>query len=127
MEVQIFGLKKSSDTRKAQRFFSERRIRAHFVDLAEKGIALGELQRFIQKFGIEAVLDRESKRFEELGLKHSTMSEGRWIDKLLMDPGLLKLPLIRRLGPGSFLSVGDAEADWKAWVISDKQTPPKGQ
>jgi arsenate reductase len=127
MEVQIFGLKKSSDTRKAQRFFSERRIRAHFVDLAEKNIAVGELQRFIQKFGIEAVLDRASKRFEELGLKHATMSEGRWIDKLLLDPGLMKLPLVRRLGPVTGLSIGDAEPDWKSWVSSDKQTPPKGQ
>jgi len=127
MEVQIFGLKKSPDTRKAQRFFSERRIRTHFVDLAEKDIAVGELQRFIQKFGIESVLDRTSKRFEELGLKHATMSEGRWIDKLLVDPGLLRLPLIRRLGPGSSLSIGDAEADWKSWVMSDKQTPSRGQ
>ena len=126
MEVQIFGLKKSPDTRKAQRFFSERRIRAHFVDLAEKGIAVGELQRFIQKFGIEAVLDRTSKRFEELGLRHATMSEGRWMDKLLIEPGLLKLPLVRRLGANG-LSIGDAESDWKAWIDSAKQTPSKGQ
>jgi arsenate reductase len=116
MEVQIFGLKKSADTRKALRFFAERRIRTHFVDLIERDIAVGELQRFIQKFGIEGVMDRGSKRFEELGLKHSTMSEGRWIDKLLVDPGLLKLPLARCLGSGSGLSVGAAEADWKSWV-----------
>ena len=126
MEVQIFGLKKSPDTRKAQRFFSERRIRAHFVDLAEKGIAVGELQRFIQKFGIEAVLDRTSKRFEELGLRHATMSEGRWMDKLLIEPGLLKLPLVRRLGANG-LSIGDAESDWEVWTDSAKQTPSKGQ
>jgi arsenate reductase-like glutaredoxin family protein len=127
MDVQIFGLKKSPDTRKALRFFAERRIRTHFVDLTERDIAEGELQRFILKFGIEGVMDRASKRFEELGLKHSTMSEGRWIDKLLVDPGLLKLPLIRRLGAGNLLSTGDAEIEWKTWVASDKLTPPKGQ
>jgi arsenate reductase len=127
MEVQIFGIKKSADTRKAIRFFAERRIRAHFVDLTERDIAVGELQRFIQKFGIEAILDRNSKRFEDLGLKHATMSEGRWIDKLLLDSGLLRVPLIRKLGPGNSLSIGDAETEWKSWVNSDKQTPPKGQ
>lgn len=115
MEVQIFGLKKSADTRKALRFFAERRIRTHFVDLSERDIAEGELQRFIQKFGIEAVLDRGSQRFEQLGLKHATMSDGRWIDKLLVEPGLLKLPLVRRLGAGGGLSVGASEAEWKTW------------
>lgn len=120
MEVQIFGLKKSTDTRKALRFFAERRIRTHFVDLTERDIAEGELQRFIQRFGIEGVLDRASKRFEQLGLKHATMSEGRWIDKLLVDPGLLRVPLIRRLGAGSGLTVGDAETDWKSWIDSAK-------
>ena|SRR5256885_6512750 len=123
MEVQIFGLKKSADTRKALRFFAERRIRTHFVDLAERDIAEGELQRFIQRFGIEGILDRGSKRFEDLGLKHATMSEGRWVDKLLIDPGLLKLPLARCLGGGNALSVGAPESDWKAWISDNKGTP----
>jgi arsenate reductase len=127
MEVQVFGLKKSADTRKALRFFAERRIRTHFVDLTERDIAEGELQRFVSRFGIEAVLDRNSKRFEQLGLKHSTMSEGRWMDKLLVDAGLLKLPLIRRLGAGNALTIGDAEKEWKEWVSSDRTTPPKPQ
>jgi arsenate reductase-like glutaredoxin family protein len=120
MEVQIFGLKKSADTRKALRFFAERRIRTHFVDLAERDIAEGELQRFIQRFGIEAVLDRGAKRFEQQGLKHATMSEGRWVDKLLVDAGLLLLPLVRRLGAGSGLTVGEAETEWKSWIDNAK-------
>jgi arsenate reductase len=119
MEVQIFGLKKSSDTRKAIRFFAERRIRAHFVDLSERAMADGELQRFIQKFGIEGVLDRTGKRFEQLGLRHSTMSEGRWIDKILLEPGLLRMPLVRRLGQPPAVTIGDAEKDWKEWVFKD--------
>ena len=122
MEVQIFGLKKSADTRKAQRFFAERRVRTHFVDLAERDIAVGELERFVRKFGIERVLDRESKRFEQLGLRHATMSEGRWIDKLLIDPGLLRLPLVRRLSAGGGLTIGEAEDDWEAWISDNKAT-----
>ncbi len=127
MEVQIFGLKKSADTRKALRFFAERRVRTHFVDLTERDIAEGELQRFVSKFGIEGVMDRGSKRFEQLGLKHSTMSEGRWMDKLLVDAGLLKVPLIRRLGTGNALTVGDAENEWKDWISSDRTAPAKPQ
>ena len=115
MEVQIFGVKKSADTRKALRFFSDRRIKTHFVDLTERPAAAGELKRFVQKVGLEGVLDRESKRFEELGLRHASMSEARWLEKLMLEPLLLRMPLVRQLG-GSGLTVGDAEAEWKAWV-----------
>ena len=116
MEVQIFGLKKSADTRKAQRFFAERRIRAHFVDLQERELADGELQRFIQRFGVEGLVDRDSKRFDELGMRHAQITSSRWIEKLLAEPTLLKLPLVRRLGQPPALTVGPAEQEWKAWV-----------
>ena len=123
MDVQIFGLKKSAETRKAIRFFSERRVRAHFVDLAERMIAAGELQRFIQRFGIEGVLDRTGKRFAQLGLRHATMSEGRWVDKLLLEPGLLRLPLVRKLGQPAGVTVGGAEKDWETWVGDASNKP----
>ena len=123
MEVQIFGLKKSAETRAALRFFSERRIRAHFVDLQERAIAEGELMRFIQRLGLERVLDRQSKRFEQLGLRHSNMSEGRWIEKLMLEPGLIRLPLVRRLGQGNDVSAGGGESTWKSWLTSDINKP----
>jgi len=116
MEVQIFGVKKSADTRKAIRFFSERRIRAHFVDLVERPLAEGELQRFVQRFGIDALIDRESKRFAELGLKHTQMSESRWVERALTEPAILKLPLVRRLGQPQALTIGLDEAVWKNWL-----------
>lgn len=115
MEVQIFGVKKSADTRKALRFFAERRIRTHFVDFDERGIALGELKRFTQKFGLDALLDREGKMFAEAGLKHASYSEQRLTEKVLDEPRLLRMPLVRQIG-GSGLTVGLAEGDWKAWV-----------
>lgn len=116
MEVQIFGVKRSADTRKALRFFSERRIRSHFVDLSEREIAAGELQRFIQRFGIEALIDRGSARFEELGLRTAEVSPGRWADRLIAEPMLLRMPLVRRLGQPPALTVGLAEDTWKEWT-----------
>ena len=110
MEVQVFGIKKSPDTRKALRFFSERRIRAHFVDLDERPAAAGELKRFAQKFGVEALLDRESRAYVELGLKHAKLSEERWLYKLMVEPRLLRTTLVRQLGQhgGGQLTVGVA-------------------
>jgi arsenate reductase-like glutaredoxin family protein len=75
MEVQVFGIKKSADTRKALRFFAERRIRAHFVDLDERPAAPGELNRFAQRFGIDALIDRDSKPYVEFGLKHDSLGQ----------------------------------------------------
>lgn len=115
MEVQIFGVKKSADTRKALRFFSERRVKTHFVDFDERTVALGELKRFVQKFGLEALLDREGKAFAEMGLRHATWSEQRMLEKIMDEPRLLRMPLVRQIG-GAGLTVGVAETEWKGWV-----------
>ena len=113
MEVQIFGVKKSAETRKAQRFFAERRVKTHFVDLMERAASLGELRRFAQKFGVKALVDRESRRFQELGLGYATYSDDRWLDKLADEPLLLVMPLVRWQHK---LTVGPAEGTWREWV-----------
>jgi arsenate reductase len=113
LEVQIFGIKKSADTRKALRFFSERRIKTHFVDLLERPAALGELRRFAQKFGVMALVDKESKRFDELGLRYAQLSDDRWLEKLTIEPLLLRIPLVRNANQ---LVIGADEATWKTWV-----------
>lgn len=113
MEVQIFGVRKSPDTRKALRFFSERRIKTHFVDLTVRPASPGELRRFAERFGVEALLDRTSRRFADLGLGAARLSEQRWLDMLAQEPGLLRFPLVRS---GRLLTVGYAEADWRAWI-----------
>ena len=115
MEVQIFGVRKSADTRKALRFFAERRVKTHFVDLNERPASAGELKRFIQKFGLDRIIDRESKRFAELGLQHARLSDERWLEKLQDEPLLLRMPLVRS---GSSLSIGLAEQDWKGWITT---------
>lgn len=113
MEVQIFGIRKNPQTRKALRFFAERRIKTHFVDLQERAASLGELRRFAQKFGVTALVDRESRRFADLGLGAAKLGDDRWLDKLVDEPLVLRLPLVRF---GQQLTVGDAEASWREWT-----------
>jgi arsenate reductase (glutaredoxin) len=113
MEVQIFGVKKSPDTRRALRFFSERRIRTHFVDLLERPAALGELRRFAQRFGVMALVDKESKRFAELGLGYAQFSDDRWLEKLSDEPLLLRMPLVRNANQ---LTIGANEDTWRSWI-----------
>jgi arsenate reductase (glutaredoxin) len=113
MEVQIFGTKKSADTRKALRFFAERRIKTHFVDLQERPASVGELRRFVQRFGTAALVDRESRRYADLGLGASRLGDEQWLERLALEPLLLRMPLVRWQ---QRLSVGDGEADWRTWT-----------
>ena len=117
MEVQVFGVKKSADTRKALRFFAERRIKTHFVDFMERAASPQELRRFAQRYGVEALIDRSSRAYGELGLRSATFSEERWLEKLSEEPLLLRMPLVRQVGPGAKgLTVGVAEDDWRQWI-----------
>jgi arsenate reductase-like glutaredoxin family protein len=113
MEVQVFGIKKSAETRKALRFFAERRVKTHFVDLQERAASPGELKRFAQKFGGEALVDRQSTRFGDLGLSAARLSDDRWVEKLAAEPLLLRMPLVRY---GQQLTVGDAMDTWRGWT-----------
>ena len=113
MDVQIFGVKNDAATRKALRFFQERRIKVHFVDFKVRGPSKGELRRFVQKFGADAVIDRSSKRFQALGLQAAYHGEERWLDIAEEEPLNLRMPLVRR---ENLLSVGLAEDAWKEWV-----------
>jgi len=113
MEVQIFGIRKSSETRKALRFFAERRVKTHFVDLQERAASLGELRRFAQKFGVEALVDRGSRPFGDQGLGAAHLNQDRWLAKLVEEPLLLRMPLVRYHHQ---LTVGDAEPTWRDWT-----------
>jgi len=117
VEVHIFGVRKSADTRAALRFFAERRIRTHFVDLNERAASVGELRRFATKFGAQALIDLEGKRFAELGLKSAQLSEERWLERLSVEPLLLRMPLVRHQQQ---LTVGPAEESWRAWVAATR-------
>ena len=113
MDVQVFGVKKSADTRKALRFFAERRTKTHFVDLMERPASRGELTRFAQKFGVDALIDQDSRRFADLGLRTARYGQDRWLELLVDEPMLLRMPLVRH---GNALTIGAAEATWKSWL-----------
>jgi arsenate reductase (glutaredoxin) len=117
VEVQVFGTQKSQDTRRALRFWAERRVKVHFVDLRERAASKGELQRFIQRFGVTALIDKGSRRYAELGLGVSRLGDERWIALLVEEPLLLVQPLTRC---GSKLTLGAAETEWKGWIDAER-------
>ena len=111
--IQVFGLEDSNATRGALRFFRERRIVVHFVDLRKKPLAAGELRRFIDKLGAAALLDTESRAYREQGLAWLTTDTQGITQRLLADARLLNLPLVRY---GDDVTAGKAEETWKAWL-----------
>ena len=112
--VQIFGTKKCADTRKAERWFKERSIKIQLVDLKEKGLSAGELRSVAARVGgVSALVDRDSQRFRDKGLRVATFS-GPLLEKtLLEDPLLLKTPIVRN---GKDATVGYAPETWEAWL-----------
>jgi arsenate reductase-like glutaredoxin family protein len=115
MDVQIFGVKKNAETRKALRFFAERRMKTHFVDLMERAASRGELLRFAQKFGVPALIDESARRYTELGLRTARYGDDRWLEILVNEPLILKMPLVRH---GNALTIGTAETTWKSWLAT---------
>ncbi len=113
MNVQLFGTKKCTHSRKAERFFKERGIKLHVVDLAQKGMAAGELRNIAARVGgIEALIDREGKRYLERGLKYAAPTGPRIEQMLADDPLLLRTPIVRSEGRAT---VGYAPEVWKTW------------
>ena len=113
MEVQVFGVSNDAGTRKALRFFKERRVRVHFMDFKQRDPSKGELRRFFQKFGEERVIDRGAKRFRALGFETAYYGDDRWLDIACEEPLILSVPLVRN---GNQLTVGLDEEAWREWV-----------
>ncbi|MBR2836068.1 MAG: arsenate reductase family protein [Coriobacteriales bacterium] len=113
MNIQIFGTKKCQDTRKAERFFKERRIKYQYIDLAEKGLSKGELQSVIQSVGgISALINEKAHDQDTLALLKYT-PEAMKFDKLLENQQLLRTPIVRNAKKAT---VGNAPDTWKAWI-----------
>jgi arsenate reductase (glutaredoxin) len=108
--VQIFGVKNSPATRAAERFFKERRVGIQFVDLKIKPMAPAEIRRFVQRFGLDKLIDTESSAWIDAGLRYLKMTEADLLARVERDPKLLRLPLVRA---GNLLSAGQDEAAWK--------------
>jgi len=110
VNIQVFGFKDCQDTRKALRFFAERRLPVHFVDLEERPAARRELRRFQERFGAGALIDRESPRFRGRGLHVSGDSPERLLERALAEPRLLRTPLVRI---GRCVTIGHASEEWR--------------
>jgi len=112
MNIQIFGTKKSSDTRKAERFFKERGIRFQSVDLKEKGLSKGEFQSVIQAVGgLDAMIDTDCKDKDLLALIRYIAAEDK-AQKVLENQSVLKQPIVRN---GKQATVGYQPDIWKTW------------
>ncbi len=109
--VQIFGTPDSQSTRAALRFFKERRMEVHLVDIHRKPMAAGELRRFVERLGARALADTEGKAWRDAGLGYLSMSDADLADRLLRDQRMLNLPLVR-IENG--FAAGRNEAAWKS-------------
>ncbi len=110
--IQVFGRNDSQATRRALRFFKERRMGISFVDLARRPPAPGELRRFSQRHGARALLDEDGKAYRDAGLGYLRMTDDEILARLLADPRLLRLPLVRN---GPEVTVGLDEEAWRGW------------
>lgn len=83
-----------------------------FVDLARRSPAPAELRRFSQRHGARALLDEQAKAYREAGIAYLRLSDDEILERLLEDPRLLRLPLVRN---GNDVTVGLDEERWRAW------------
>jgi arsenate reductase (glutaredoxin) len=111
--VQIFGTEDSQATRAAIRFFKERRMSVHLVDLHSKPMAAGELRRFVERLGVAALADREGRAWLAAGLGYIRMDEAELAARLLADRRLLRLPLVRF---ANAYAAGRDPVAWRALV-----------
>jgi len=110
LSIQVFGVKNSTATRAAQRFFKERRVPIQSIDLNRKPMAPGEIKRFVERFGLAQLLDTEGAAYVDAGLKYLKMSDAELLERIEREPKLLRLPLVRF---GNRLSDGRNEAGWQ--------------
>ena len=112
MNIQIFGTKKCFDTKKAERYFKERRIPFQRIDLADKGMSRGELQNVCRAVGgLDAALDENCRDQDTLALVRY-LTEDAKLDKVLENQQILKTPIVRN---GKQATVGYQPDVWKMW------------
>ena len=111
LNIQIFGTKKCNDTKKAERFFKERRIKFQFIDLKEKALSKGELQSVKKALSLESLINKNSKDYKKLNLDKIRGAETRE-EILLKNPSLYVTPIVRN---GKEATVGYDIETWKKW------------
>jgi arsenate reductase-like glutaredoxin family protein len=109
MNIQIFGKSKCFDTKKAERYFKERRIKFQSIDIVKYGMSRGEFQSVKNAVGLNAMMDDKAKDSEIL--RYLAYDEDRE-EKLLEDQRLIKTPIVRN---GKKATVGYCPEVWKTW------------
>ena len=112
MNIQIFGKSKCFDTKKAQRYFKERRIRVQNIDLLRYGMSNGEFESVLRAVGgVDNLIDWE-KKSPEIDLLRYTDDKIAKEDKIFDRPELMKTPIVRN---GKRATVGYCPEVWKQW------------
>ncbi len=110
--IQIFGTKKCNDTKKAERFFEERRINYQFIDMKEKGMSKGEFNSVAQAVGgIDKLINENCKDKDMLSLIQHMSGDDR-LEKILENQQIIKTPVIRN---GREATTGYCPDAWKDW------------
>jgi arsenate reductase-like glutaredoxin family protein len=109
VNIQIFGKSKCFDTKKAERYFKERKIKFQLIDLPRFGMSPRELESVVSKLGLEAIVDEKARDAEIL--RYLAYDKDR-LAKLLEDPSLIKTPIVRN---GKQATVGYCPEVWKGW------------
>lgn len=112
MNIQIFGRSKCFDTKKAERFFKERRVKYQYIDLDRYGMSRGELKSVVAALGISAILN---EKHPDAAIVSAYAYEDDKLDALIERPELIKTPVVRN---GKAAAVGACEDVWKEWMKS---------
>ncbi|SFC57963.1 arsenate reductase family protein [Clostridium uliginosum] len=111
MNVQIFGIKKCFDTKKAERYFKERKIKFQFIDLNEKPISKGELTSILRTININDLINTKSKDYTKLNLNNIRSSEIK-CEIILKNPKVINTPIVRN---GKNATIGYKPEIWEVW------------
>ena len=113
MNIQIFGKSKCFDTKKAQRYFKERRVKFQDIDMVRYGMSKGEYQSIKRALGmkLEDLVNEKSKKYESSFIKYLASEEAKE-EKLLENQELFKTPIVRN---GKKATLGYCPDEWKKW------------
>lgn len=111
VEVQVIGTMKNPPTRKAVRFFKERGVQVHLVDLSERALKERELENIARGLDPGELIDRECAEFRRLSLGYLDFDP---VEELLDHPLIMRMPVVRM---GKRVAIGEEEEQWKEWLL----------
>ncbi len=111
MNIQIFGKSKCFDTKKAERYFKERRIKYQLIDVLSKGLSKGELESVTRKIKVRDLVDEKSKAYTAQSIQKLSLDKSI-MDKLMDHPILYRTPIVRN---GKDATLGYCPEVWEKW------------